>query len=185
MRADTNEWYVSNAHVLSWWRKIRDSVELPEKTCVPISLQGVVGIDGESGCTEGQVLSTITNNTCEVKCKETHSWDSGHTTSICGIDGGSAYSSISCSENHCNLFNLGTGMIGDDNVTGVMPCYDGVVLSAESQNTCAVTCSGFTANEDHSGIVSCSVDGGDLSQVFIALKTSANRMHSPWGHVDE
>ena len=145
------------------------ALQCTEKTCVPISLpQGVVGTDGETGCTEGQVLSTVTNRSCEVRCKDTHSWDSGATNFTCGIDGGSAYSSISCSENHCNSFLFSTGMIGDTNVSAVMPCYDGVVLSAENQNTCAVKCTeGFTANENHSNIVSCPIDGGDaVSNIF-------------------
>ena len=78
-----------------------------ENTCDALTLPlGVVAAVGSnSSCTNGAVLTAVNSPSCDVSCASTHSIVAGTEMFQCPIGGGFSFTTLRCSENHCNSFS--------------------------------------------------------------------------------
>ena len=79
-----------------------------ENTCDALTLPlGVVAAVGSnSSCTNGAVLTAVNSPSCDVSCASTHSIVAGTEMFQCPIGGGFCFTTLRCSENHCNSFSF-------------------------------------------------------------------------------
>merc|ERR1740121_3120540 len=102
------------------------------------------------------MLSALSDTECAVKCDIGYSGGSG--TYTCPISGGTASTSLTCTENTCSAIgSFGTGVVGGDSDA----CTTSTTLSAVSDASCAVKCD--TGYSGGSGTYTCSTSGGTAS----------------------
>jgi len=78
---------------------------------------GVIGSSGSNGCVEGEALTAVTNNVCDLSCAPGYTPSNTHSPTLhCNIDGGTSWSNFSCTELTCNSLTLPLGIVaaGDD-----------------------------------------------------------------------
>jgi len=150
------------------------SLNCAEVSCNPIYLEPAAGFDftgqpqGIEGdptnpygaCTDGSVLTTISNPVCGLRCKTGyHGYAQNVTCASNAIQGTLASSTISCVESSCLAFNgIGIGGVVSDTSTA-NSCYNNIVLTTGSNPTCSIKCDdGFSGD---SGNVVCEENSND------------------------
>ncbi len=110
-----------------------------EAACSAITFPaGVEGFGTSNACFSGQVLTTRSDQDCEVRCSEGGS--SPQTSTVyCDFSANSndpVNGFPSCNQNTCGGFYFGVGVVGGDSD----PCTNGIALTTRSDPTCNLKC---------------------------------------------
>ena len=117
-------------------------------------------------CTNGVHLTTVTNKTCTVKCKDGYTHDSGNATYTCQASGGDPTTDLVCTENTCTIPSFGTGV----QAGASDPCEVSGTLNAVTDNECSIACMDGYTQTSGNATYTCPIGGGDPTTTLVCTE---------------
>jgi len=127
-------------------------------------------------CTDGLTLTAIGRPSCDLRCKEGYTLQSGTPQATCSIDGGLSSSDINCVENVCSEYAMPPGIRGDMNSTD--PCVQNISLSAVTNPSCMLECDEGYEIDSGVSMLFCDIEGGSPRTNLVCRQVDASYFSS-------